>query len=101
MLGRHPEYVFTLKLKKRGIDFDGTPREKGDYVPLVPGTFWQEMHEALLGAGISDFTIHNFRHTAATRLLRVCGNVEIVRKFLGHVDQKSVQRYIQDGRDES
>lgn len=37
---------------------------------------------------------HNLRHTAATDLLRETGNLELVRKMLGHADVSTLQIYL-------
>jgi integrase len=44
-------------------------------------------------AGISDFRIHDLRHTAATRLLRQSGNLKHVQRLLGHSDLATSGRY--------
>jgi len=36
---------------------------------------------------------HALRHTAATRLLRATGNLELVRRFLGHASVSTTQVY--------
>tara|TARA_R110002020_G_scaffold21450_2_gene72843 strand:- start:1306 stop:1728 length:423 start_codon:yes stop_codon:yes gene_type:complete len=44
-------------------------------------------------AGLVDFRFHDFRHTAATRLLRATGNLRLVQLLLGHGDIKTTMRY--------
>lgn len=44
-------------------------------------------------AGIDDFRFHDFRHTAATRLLRETGNLKLVQRLLRHEDIKTTTKY--------
>lgn len=44
-------------------------------------------------AGIEDFRFHDFRHTAATRMMRKTGNIRHVQKLLGHEDIATTARY--------
>lgn len=37
---------------------------------------------------------HTMRHTAATDLLKKTGNVELVRRMLGHADIRTTQEYV-------
>lgn len=40
-----------------------------------------------------NITIHSFRHTFASDLLRECKNIRIVQKALGHSDISTTQIY--------
>ncbi len=44
-------------------------------------------------AGIKEFTIHDFRHTCASRLLQNGLNLYEVASILGHRDVQTTQRY--------
>jgi len=88
---RHPEFVFTFKTKYP-VKRDGKVYPSGSRVPINPGYFSQLMRRAFRKAGIADFTVHDFRHTCATRLLRV-SNIDMVRKLLGHITEKMSRRY--------
>ncbi len=47
-------------------------------------------------AGVAEWervSPHNLRHTMATDLLRETGNLELVRRALGHADVSTTQRY--------
>jgi len=48
---------------------------------------------AIRKAGIEDFTIHDLRHTAASRLIQNGMSLYEVSKILGHVDVQTTQRY--------
>lgn len=37
--------------------------------------------------------LHSLRHTSATRLLRKCKNIKVVKEFLGHANLKTTERY--------
>lgn len=45
-------------------------------------------------AGITDFHLHDLRHTAATRLAKKSGNVTLVKALTGHKTFRSVARYM-------
>ena len=90
--GLHPTRVFTMP-SSRVFWSDGRLIRPGDIVPLVANTFWFQMHKLFPQLGINGYTIHDHRHTAATRLLRATGNLEVVRKFLGHSDIRMTLRY--------
>lgn len=91
--GQHPEYVFTIMVRKACVA-RGRQYQAGERIPIEPNYFASLMRKAFKKAEIRNFTVHDFRHTAATRLLRACGNLEIVRKFLGHTTLKQTQRYV-------
>lgn len=44
-------------------------------------------------SGVEGFRFHDFRHTAATRLIRSAGNIKHVQKLLGHEDIATTSRY--------
>jgi integrase len=49
---------------------------------------------ACKAAGITDFRIHDYRHTMATRLLRATGNPKLVMRALDHAGITSTARYM-------
>ncbi|MGY4230426.1 integrase [Bradyrhizobium sp. USDA 4503] len=51
---------------------------------------WQRLRAS---AGLVDFRFHDFRHDHGTKLLRLTGNLELVKKALNHTDIKSTLRY--------
>jgi integrase len=90
--GNHPVYVFTHILSRR-TKRDGVWLEPGDRVRLKKKTYYRIMKtEVFPAAHIVDFTPHDFRHTAATRLLRV-SNLVAVMMLLGHADIETTMRY--------
>jgi integrase len=88
----HDEYVFTLAARKRSVSH-GRVIEAGERIPLQPETFANIFRDICDEANVLAFSAVHLRHTAATRLLRSCGNLEIVRKFLGHTTDKCTKRY--------
>lgn len=79
VVGRTPEHVFTT--------LKGQPL-KPRYVQAMVARYAKR-------AGIEKRVHpHTLRHTFATDLLRACGNVEIVRRALGHVNLSTTQVYV-------
>ncbi|MDF3063575.1 MAG: xerC, partial [Microvirga sp.] len=52
-----------------------------------------EFTKARKRAGLRDFRFHDLRHTAATRLLRTSGNLNIVRRMLRHENMQTTVKY--------
>jgi integrase len=90
---QHPELVFTFVARKR-FKANGRRYEEGERYEINPAYFWRCFKDAVKAAKISDFTVHDLRHTAATRLLRSCRNVVVVQRFLGHTTLKQTERYV-------
>lgn len=90
--GDDPTHVFTM-IAERSSWYKGKLRKRGERIPVRPKTFYQKMAQAFADANIVDFHIHDFRHTFATRLLRACGNLDIVRRCLGHTSDRCTKRY--------
>ena len=92
----HPtEFVFTYVAKSaRRIQNTDRFTEAGERYPItLEGlkTAWKRFGPSK--AGITDFRLHDLRHTAATRLLRQTGNLKHVQKLLGHSDLATSGRY--------
>lgn len=86
--GHHAIFVFTYRCRRsRGR------RRKGQRYPFSPGGWRKDWKAALERAGIEDFRFHDTRHTDASRTLRATGNLELVRKKLGHASIVSTTRY--------
>ena len=49
--------------------------------------------KAMKRAGIKEFTIHDFRHTCASRLIQNGLSLYEVASILGHTDVQTTQRY--------
>ena len=74
-----PEHVFTT--------LNGKPLQPR-YVQAMVARYAKR-------AGIAKrVTPHTLRHTFATDLLRECGNVELVRRALGHANLSTTQVYV-------
>jgi len=79
VVGHAPEHVFTT--------LDGKPLQPR-YVQAMVARYAKR-------AGIAKrVTPHTLRHTFATDLLRECGNVELVRRALGHANLATTQVYV-------
>lgn len=77
-----PEYVFTYinQHKKKRTRFSRNG-------------WFSAWKKSLKAAGIADFTFHDNRHTAATKLLKKCRNLQTVRRLLGHSRITTTARY--------
>lgn len=79
--------VFTYEKRRAG---DGA---RGERRPIRYESLKSDFARTIARAGIEDFRFHDFRHTAATRLLRATGNLRLVQKLLGHSDIATTTRY--------
>lgn len=80
------EHVFTY-ISQRG-------RDKGTRKPITASGYRAAFDNARTAAKIEDFRSHDFRHTAATRVLRAPNNnIKVVQKMLGHSDIATTTRY--------
>jgi integrase len=71
-------------------------RKKGRIEPrrrITYRGFYSAHRRACETAGIEDLRIHDFRHTAATRLLRLKGNLKMAQKLLRHSNIKTTAKY--------
>jgi integrase len=85
--GHHPEAVFCYALRHPGMGRVGERR------PIAYEGLTSEMQRALAKAGIRDFSFHDLRHTAATRVLRATGNMRVVQRMLRHENIKTTVKY--------
>lgn len=53
----------------------------------------QGIRRAIKRAGLDNFTIHDLRHTCASRLIQNGMSLYEVSQMLGHVDIQTTQRY--------
>lgn len=79
--GDHPEYVFVRRFKRE--DLDARPIE----------SFRRSFGTACRRAGITDFTFHDLRHTAATWMVQNGVALDLVQEVLGHTDIATTKRY--------
>ncbi|WP_319237479.1 site-specific integrase [uncultured Propionivibrio sp.] len=70
----------------RGID--------GQVFPVTVETLKQAYGRAVARAGIADFTFHDLRHDALTRLAKMGFNVLELRAISGHTTANMLQRYV-------
>lgn len=78
------------KLKRKGLYVFYNPKTR-TYIRNIKTTFWKTCKDA----GISNFTVHDLRHTAASLLVNDCGiDLVTASKILGHSDIQMTVRYI-------
>ena len=53
----------------------------------------RSFHSVLKKADIDDFRFHDFRHTAATRMLEKGADIRTVQEILGHSSVSVTERY--------
>ena len=85
--GQHDEFVFTYVAQR------GTPdRRHGQRYPItyegLKTAFRRDVKPAVPG-----YRFHDNRHTAATRVLRACGNLKVAMKMLRHADIATTSKY--------
>jgi len=91
--GLHPEFVFTYEVQSdRWNEKVGKKYVKGERRPLSKSYVQTQFRDALKDSGVTDFRLHDYRHTAATRLLRF-SNLKVVQKLLRHTDIRTTMRY--------
>lgn len=81
-----PACVATLSSIPRDID--------GRVFPVSIQALKQAYERAVARSGISDFTFHDLRHDALTRLARLGFNVLELRAISGHTTANMLQRYV-------
>ncbi len=86
--GDHPEYVFVRRFKRADLDA----------MPI--GSFRRSFGTACRKAGITDFTFHDLRHTAATWMVQNGVQLDLVQEVLGHTDIATTKRYAHRSLDE-
>lgn len=90
----HPIAVFTYVVKRpRPGKTKGTGSIKGTRAPITIEGFKTEWGRARARADITNFTFHDTRHTAATRLMRATGNLKMAQQLLGHTEIATTARY--------
>lgn len=68
---------------------------EGHVFPVTIETLKQAYERAVARAGIQDFTFHDLRHDALTRLARLGLNILELRSISGHTTANMLQRYVQ------
>jgi len=67
---------------------------EGHVFPVTIETLKQAYARAVARAGIQDFTFHDLRHDALTRLARLGLNILELRSISGHTTANMLQRYV-------
>jgi integrase len=94
--GRHSEAVFTYVVQRTRQG-----RVRGEYRPMTTSGLKTEFRRARQAAGLPStyedfergYRWHDNRHTRATRLLRLTGNLKMVQKVLGHRRIETTAKY--------
>jgi integrase len=87
--GHHQEYVFTYVARRNDVR---KGLVKGQRYPVTYYGLQIAVRRAVNKAGIVDLRMHDTRHTAATRTLRV-SNLRVVQHLLGHADITTTAKY--------
>lgn len=74
---------------KNGTEYVFINKETG----LPYNDIKRSFHSVLDKAGIKDFRFHDFRHTAATRMLEKGADIRTVQEILGHSSVSVTERY--------
>jgi integrase len=92
--GRHPDLVFTYVCRRNRHDpHSGLVQNKGERYGFSHDGWRKEWMAARDAIGLPGLRFHDLRHTAATRTLAACGNLNIVKEMLGHADIATTARY--------
>jgi len=80
-------YLFTATSRR--------PRDKGQRIPITRQMLYDHVRRAIVGAGIVDFRLHDFRHTFGSRAYRnASGNLKALQRAMDHSSIKSTLRYV-------
>jgi len=92
--GRHREVVFTYICRRNRHDpHRGVMQAKGARYPFTHDGWRKDWSAARDAIGLPGLRFHDLRHTAATRTLAACGNLNVVKEMLGHADIATTARY--------
>jgi integrase len=95
--GRHRVQVWTFvasgKKGGKGGSGRGGIYRKGERYPITYGNLQTRWRHTIANSGVSDFRFHDLRHTAATRMLRLTGNLKLVQTMLGHANIATTSKY--------
>lgn len=88
--GHHDTAVFTYVAqrpdKKRSVS-------RGQRVPITISGLKTRWRRDRAKTKVQNFRFHDTRHTVATRVLRVTGNLRVAQKLLGHADLATTAKY--------
>lgn len=85
----HSEHVFTYVARRNDVR---KGLVKGQRYPMTYYGLQIAVRRAVQKSGIVDLRVHDLRHTAATRTLRV-SNLRVVQHLLGHADITTTAKY--------
>ncbi len=85
-----PQHVFTYIAQRRDA---GRRIQRGDIVPITYQGLKSRWRRDREKAKVTDFRLHDLRHTALTRLVRETGNLKLAQKLAGHKDITTTARY--------
>ncbi len=83
--GRARHDILFTSIKNSGKSKKGSP--------LSPGTFRKNLSLACKKSGVK-FTPHDLRHSFATDILRITGDIRIAQDILGHKSIDTTQKYV-------
>ena len=66
---------------------------KGNVLNLSEPTLRFHFARALRDSGITDFRVHDLRHTFASHFIMKTSNIPVLQQILGHASPKMTQRY--------
>lgn len=90
---QHPTFVFTFEARLTRRMRNGEHQVKGERYPLTDEGFASAMERAVKKANLTDFHMHDIRHTTASRVVRG-SNLKVAQRLLGHSDIKTTMRYV-------
>lgn len=86
---QHPEYVFSFVASRTRRELE---QVRGKRYPIKVDRLSHVLKDAARDGGVTDFHLHDTRHTAATRVLRV-SNLRVVQHLLRHEDIATTAKY--------
>ena len=86
--GHHPSAVFTYIVRRPSRD-----ARRGERCLISYENMKAEWRRVKSAAALVDYRFHDNRHTAATRVLRACGNLAIVSRMLRHEKISTTAKY--------
>lgn len=90
----HRTAVFTyVCARSRVCARSGRRFVRGRRYPITYEGLASYFRRLVARAGVEDFSLHDLRHTAASRTLRASKNLRAVQLLLGHADIKTTTRY--------
>ena len=93
---RRPLVPEAIALLRELLPEDGGPDPDGLVFPVGPAhPFRVRFGRMAARAGLEDFTFHDLRHEATSRLAKLYPNPMDLRRVTGHADLKSLDRYYQ------